>query len=289
MSAPGPELDTRSADAIAIEAGSSFSRPIKLLSPDRRRAATAVYAFCRVVDDIADEPGEENDKRAGLAAWRAEVERCVLDQAHSNLGQEIAWSMRQFDLSAAPFLDTLIGVEMDVGAPISAPTMAELQNYARHVATPAGALFLAITGVTHPKAQELSLRLGEAVQFTNILRDLREDADIGRLYLPSEYLQQAGVPAAEPLAVIDHPDTATVCQRLGQDARQAYIDADALMADMKLGRQLTPVRLIAASYRGILEIADTRGWPGLKGERVRLGGLRGVTIFARVLLRGLFA
>ena len=238
----------RAAVAAAVSAsGSSFTWAMRLLDAPRRDGMFAVYAFCRPVDDVVDEPGTPAEKAAGLAFWRAEVARLRSGLPESAIGRALVPALHRFDLREADFLALVDGMEMDAGAPIVAPDLATLDLYCARVASAVGHLAVRIFGAPTPEGARVADHLGRALQYTNILRDLAEDAAIGRLYLPSEYLDAAGITTRVPDEVVRHPALPVVCRRVAAIAEDHFTRAEAAMA-LCPRRAMRPARVMKSVY-----------------------------------------
>jgi len=248
--------------ATVARSGSSFYWAMKALPRERRAAMFAIYAFCRAVDDVADQPGERDRKCAALAEWRREIERVYAGAPRSLIGRELLIALRRFDLQYADFMALIDGMEMDVSAPICGPTMAELNLYCSRVAGAVGRLSIRAFGMPPTAGLPVAELLGRAFQLTNILRDLAEDAAIGRLYLPRELLVAHGIHARDPIAVLGHPALPQVCDELA-----ALVDRDlirAVDALAKCPRATTrPARVMMEIYRRLLRRLVARGWAQL--------------------------
>lgn len=256
---PGADPDAV-AGAIVAEAKTSFAAGMRILPKPRRQAMHAIYAFARIVDDIADGDLPEADKRALLGAWRAEVAAAYDGAARSAIGQAMARAADRYDLPSAEFLLLIEGMEMDAGAPIIAPAEAVLDAYIRRVAGTIGLLSMRCFGAwIGAPSERFALSLAQALQLTNILRDVEEDADIGRLYLPRELLERAGAPTHEPWAAARHPGVTEVCATLGARARAAF---DAARAEIPAHRRarLAPALMMMGVYEGYLNRIEARGY-----------------------------
>jgi len=173
---------------VTRQSSSNFYYAFRLLAPPRRSALYAVYAFCRFVDDIADDENR-SDPAALLGRWREEVAR-VYDGAPTHpISRALADTVRRFPLRQSNFLDLIRGVEMDLSRKRYA-TFEELYEYCYLVASTVGLLCIEVFGHRHPSAGDYAVDLGVAFQLTNILRDVMEDARRGRIYLPLEDLRQ---------------------------------------------------------------------------------------------------
>src|SRR5579883_3179413 len=239
--------------------GSSFYAAMRLLPPAERAAMFAVYAFCRVVDDIADEPGpSEETRRRELDAWRADLAALFAGRPPPR-AEHLAEPVARFGLKQPDFLAIVDGMEMDVGAPIRAPDYATLDLYCDRVAGAVGRLSVRIFGMPEGPGLELAHHLGRALQLTNILRDLDEDADMGRLYLPAEALEAAGIETREPHEVVADPRLDVACRWVAAKAHDHYAAADAVLKTRPAGRIRSP-RLMRQVYAEILRAMEKVGW-----------------------------
>jgi phytoene synthase len=276
-------LNASAADLAEVErvvraAGTSFYRGMRILPPDRRAAMYAIYAFCRLVDDIADEPGPLDAKRAGLAVWRAKVAALAHGAANDATTRVLLAATRRFALREADFVAVIDGMEFDAETVVVAPDWATLDLYCDRVASAVGRLSVRAFGDASAAADEVAFHLGRALQLTNILRDVAEDAARGRLYLPREYLQEAGVPCV-PAAALASPLLAAVCARVAAEADEHFAAA---FAAMKLcdRRAMRPARIMAATYEAVLRALRARGWNRV-GEAVSVPAWRKLLIAAR--------
>ena len=266
MSAPAPlplsELPAANAHVVAVveRSSSSFSMGMKSLPPAERQAMFAIYAFCREVDDVADEGGTTEQKLTDLVLWREEVERLYAGSPTRLTTLALLEPVRRFKLPKEEFIALIDGMEMDARESMRAPDMATLMLYCRRVAGTAGLLSLPIFGADEPEAPEFAIALSDALQLTNILRDITEDAERGRLYLPRELLLRNGIdPALPPWSVIRHPGLAGVFRELVREARRRYADADRALARCNRKR-LRPALLMMAIYEAILDRLERAGW-----------------------------
>jgi presqualene diphosphate synthase len=260
------EDDPRAAiRARVAAAGTSFYWAMRLLPEARREAMFAVYAYCREVDDIADSDDPPATKRVQLADWRREVDAIYAGRTTRPLSRVLAEVARAYALRREDFLAIIDGMEMDAAKDIRAPDLAELDLYCDRVASAVGRLSVRIFGSDLPAADRVAGALGRALQLTNILRDLDEDGARGRLYLPREYLQQQGIAATEPGAVLAHPNLAGACELLADLAEQHFADAAAAMRHCPR-RAMRPAAAMGAVYRAILVRLRRRGWRELRQE-----------------------
>ena len=252
------QSDLDAVEALVLKAGTSFYRGMRVLPPDRRHAMYAIYAFCRIVDDIADEEAELPDKFLRLAAWRARVAGLYRGEADGPVTRVLVAAVQRFGLREADFAAVIDGMQMDAETVIVAPTLAALDLYCDRVAAAVGRLSVRAFGDSSPAADKVAWSLGRALQLTNILRDIKEDADRGRLYLPAEYLDLSGVPH-DPVAALTSPALSAVCARLAADARGHFRAARALMA-LCDPAAMKPARLMGETYAAILTCLEQSRW-----------------------------
>ena len=248
------------AERVVRRSGTSFYWAMRLLPAERRRAMHAIYAFCREVDDVADEPGPMAGKLAALAAWRAEVDAVFAGRARRPAARALVEPARRFGLPRAELLAVIEGMEMDAREAMRAPDLATLELYCRRVAGAVGLLSIRAFGAEGEAARSFAVALGEALQLTNILRDLDEDAARRRLYLPVELLEGAGIAAREPAAVLAHPRLPAACAALAARAGARFAQADRLRRASGDGRALRPAVLMMKVYERTLERLRTRGF-----------------------------
>jgi presqualene diphosphate synthase len=262
-------------DAPTSEAkvsGSSFYAAMRVLPPRERAAMFAIYDFCRKVDDIADDPGPtRGERRTALDRWRADLDALYAGRAPASC-QELAGTVRDFGLELADFQAIVDGMQMDVDADIIAPDFATLDLYCDRVASAVGRLSVKVFGMDEGPGRKLAHHLGRALQFTNILRDLDEDAAMGRLYLPAEALSAAGIATGDPVAVMADPRIDAACRWLAAKAHEQYALTDRIMATRPRGRMKTPALMIAV-YGRILKAMEAESWTPPR-RRVSLGKAR---------------
>ena len=240
-------------------AGSSFYMGMRVLPRARREAMYAVYAFCRAVDDIADDQGGDRSARhAALAAWRQDIDRLYRGEAP---GQAVflAEAAGAFDLDIADFHAVIDGMAMDIDSDICAPDAATLDLYCDRVASAVGRLSVRIFGMEREPGIKLAHHLGRALQLTNILRDIDEDAAIGRAYLPREHLVAAGIVPGTPKGIAADDRIDATCRDVAALARKHFAAADAVLATRPRGHLIAP-RLMSAVYARILARMEAIGW-----------------------------
>ena len=251
--------------AVTVAAGSSFYWAMRMLPAARRDAMFAIYAFCREVDDVADGHDAPRIKLAKLSEWRREIERVFDGEPMFPTARALTAPVRDYQLRRADFLAVIDGMEMDVGTGMVAPDMAELELYCRRVAGAVGLLSIRAFGGADGRAEDFAVELGTALQLTNILRDLAQDAEAGRLYLPRELLASHGIDTSDPAHVLAHPNLPEVCDDVVALARRRFAAAQTALRDSP-ARALRPAVVMMRHYQRILERLVTRGWNDLDQE-----------------------
>ncbi|WP_438380948.1 presqualene diphosphate synthase HpnD [Asaia sp. BMEF1] len=250
--------DLEHVQAIVTRAGTSFAKGMKILPPERRYGMFAVYAFCREVDDIADGDVQVPDRIEALKDWHKRIERLYEGETQDGLDRALVATITRYALRKEDFSAVIDGMAMDAAGPVVAPDEATLDLYCDRVASAVGRLSVRVFGDNSPEADRVAHHLGRALQLTNILRDVQEDADRGRLYLPRELLVRYDVPLdpQEALYALGLDPLARVLAARAadhfRDARLAMKRCDSVA--------MRPARIMAASYRPILTALLRRGW-----------------------------
>jgi squalene synthase HpnD len=258
--------------------GSSFYAAMRILPQGQRDAMFQIYSFCRQVDDIADSDGPRAERLAALQQWRDDIDALYQGHPPARLSDYVA-SVQRFALEREDFLAIVDGMEMDVPQDIRAPDLATLDLYCDRVASAVGRLSVRVFGLPREDGIELAHHLGRALQLTNILRDIDEDAAIGRLYLPMEGLKQAGITSTDPLSVAADPRLPKVCAPLVEQARDHFAKSDAIMA-RNSRRAVRAPRIMSKYYGAILELLVARGFANPRTS-VRLNKMARIAILLR--------
>ena len=270
------------APAETQAAGSSFYAGMRVLPRPQRQAMYAVYAFCRAVDDVADEGGTRAERSAGLARWRAGIEGLYAGRPTAET-RPLLPHVQRYGLAREDFVAIIDGMAMDAAEDIRAPDAATLDLYCDRVASAVGRLSVRIFGLSDRPGQNLAHHLGRALQKTNILRDIDEDAAMGRLYLPRENLEAAGITATDPVVVAAHPALERACGPLLAEAKAHFAEAWTIMGCEPRKATRAP-RLMAAVYGAVLDAIEQRGFAPPR-KRVRKPKLR---LLLALLRHGLF-
>jgi presqualene diphosphate synthase len=244
---------------VVVGSGTSFYWGMRLLPAAKRKAMYAIYAFCREVDDVADGDAPVAAKLEELAGWRREVDAMFAGRPSRSTTLALVDPIARFDLPAGEFHAMIDGMEMDAAGIMRAPPIRELVRYCRCVAGAVGLLSIRVFGAPGEDVRRGALALGEALQLTNILRDLSEDAARGRLYLPRELLDGCGITDRAPMTVVAHPKLPEVCQALARRARQHFAGAHVAMAACAKG-PMRPAAIMGGVYRAILDRLIQADW-----------------------------
>jgi squalene synthase HpnD len=248
--------------AIVRRSGTSFFWSMRLLPRQKREAMFAIYAFCREVDDVADGVAEKVAKRQALLAWQAEIDALYQGRPHHPTTRALLDPIERFNLPQAEFVAMIEGMEMDAEERMRAPAMAELERYCRCVAGAVGMLSVRVFGARGPDTDPGAVTLGEALQLTNILRDLKEDAARGRLYLPRELLAAEGIESSDPARVLAHPGLPRVCDALAARATDDFARAERWLVGARRST-VRPALVMMHVYRRTLDGVLARGWRDL--------------------------
>ncbi|HEY3679479.1 MAG TPA: presqualene diphosphate synthase HpnD [Bradyrhizobium sp.] len=273
-------LDTAAANPSygSTASGSSFYAAMRILPREQREAMFQIYSFCRQVDDIADSDGPRPERLAAIQQWRDDINALYQGHPPPRL-QDYVGSVRRFGLKREDFLAIIDGMEMDIPQDIRAPDFATLDLYCDRVASAVGRLSVRVFGLPEIDGIQLAHHLGRALQLTNILRDIDEDAGIGRLYLPLEALLHAGITSNDPLKVVTEPALPKVCVTLIERARNHFEQADQIMK-RNSRRVVRAPRIMSRYYRAILELLIARGFAAPR-QPVRLNKAAKLAIILR--------
>jgi len=251
--------DLSRVQAVVVRSGTSFYWGMRVLPEDKRAAMYGIYAFCRVVDDIADDPGTPEAKLSQLNEWRVEIDRMYEGAPQTAITRVLKPSLARYSLRREDFLAVIEGMETDSAESLRIVDVNELRLYCDCVACAVGRLSARVFGLEPSLADELADALGRALQLTNILRDITEDATRDRMYLPQDLLRVHGIDSDDLDVVLGHPAVADVCQELAQDARAYFTAAENVLARCQR-RQVRPARMMKEVYARTFRQLTARGW-----------------------------
>jgi 15-cis-phytoene synthase len=260
---PDADLDPH---AITKRSGSNFLAGFLCLPRARRHAMTVIYAFCRVVDDAVDDAPDVEVGRRQLAFWQQELSRCDGGEPQTPVGRALAEAVRDFGIPISALEDLIAGCAMDLDAEGIAD-QEQLELYCYRVASAVGLACLPALGATSRGAEKFAYELGQALQFTNVLRDLRSDAEVDRCYVPQTWLAEFGLgpedlsgAAGAPGAVVT-AGLVGLCGRLAEIARRRFAGARSALRGLPLAerRALVAPRIMGAIYGDLLRQLERRG------------------------------
>lgn len=254
-------------DLEAKVAGSSFYAGMRVLPKAEREAMYAIYGFCRIVDDIADDLDRPIEtRRAELDQWREYIDALYRGEVPAPAAF-LARPIRDFGIEREDFIAVIDGMQIDLDMEVRWPPFAEFDLYCDRVASAVGRLSVKVFGMERETGIALSHHLGRALQFTNVLRDIDEDAGIGRVYLPREALDAAGIEPTTPAAVVADPRIDLAARWLAPKAKEHFAQAHAILAAKPRGHLIAP-RLMDSAYSRVLDRMIAKGW---RAPRKRIG------------------
>ena len=254
-------------DLHAKVSRSSFYAGMRVLPKAEREAMYAIYGFCRIVDDIADDLDRPIEvRRAELDAWRGHIDALYRGETPAPAAF-LAGPIRDFGIERDDFIAVVDGMQTDLDGEVRWPAFAELDLYCDRVASAVGRLSVKVFGMERETGIQLSHHLGRALQFTNILRDIDEDAGIGRVYLPREALDAAGIVPTTPAAVAADPRLDLAARWFAPKASEHFAAAHAILAAKPKGHLIAP-RLMDSAYSRVLARMIRQGW---QAPRQRIG------------------
>ncbi len=257
---------------LVRDSKSSFYWGMRLLPERRRQAMYAIYSFCRAVDDIADDPGKTCDKLRALDEWRERVRHLYSGQPQCPVTQALAEPVERFRLPQEEFHLVIDGVAIDAAQTVRMQDIEALLDYCRKVAGAVGMLSIRAFGMPRRSGPQIAVTLGHAMQLTNILRDINEDAERQRLYVPEEVLQRHCVGGKAIGDILAHPHFPAACADLARRAAGYYLETDKLLPQLSQ-RVTRPVVIMMEIYRHTLKKLDERGWRQL-AQPVGMGRYR---------------
>jgi len=274
---PDAELDPRS---ITARSNSNFLAGFLCLDSARREAMTAIYAFCRVVDDAVDESPDAATGAAWLAFWSGELEAAAAGEASAPVGVALQRAMQRFGVRVEPLRELIAGCAMDLDLAGPADEVG-LELYCYRVASCVGLTCLPVLGADSEDGRRYATALGHALQLTNVLRDLRGDAEIGRCYVPATWLEDCGLDRDALLGVEraghDSADggVTKLCARFARRARERFDDARLVLRCLPRNerRGLVAARIMGAVYEDLLGRLERRAgdllWPRIRVPKGR--------------------
>ena len=271
--------------ALTKKSASNLALAFILLPRKKRDAMSALYAFCRAVDDVADEDSVPTEqRRTELAAWREDIRRaCENKKPEFILNQEFAPVIQQFKLPFAHFDELIQGCEMDLEK-LRYANYDELERYCYHVASSVGLLSLEIFGYKNPACHDYAIYLGKALQLTNILRDVKNDAARGRIYLPQAELKKFHVSEKEILDGNYSQKYFSLAQSVAARAKHFYLLAQKTLPPEDR-QSMVAAELMGSVYWRLLRKLEAEKFNVFGEARIKLGKPQKLALIFKSWLR----
>ncbi len=282
------QADQKEIQKIVQKSGSSFYWGMRVLPSMQRNAMYAVYAFCRILDDIADGDADKiilsefssdtSISYRSLDFWKQEINNLfIAGEAKTSIGRQLLIAIKQYNIYQDDLLDLIRGMEMDIDGPIYAPTWPQLDLYCARVAGAVGQVSVKIFGIEDIVGRHLAYHLGRALQFTNILRDIAEDWLISRLYLPQELLIKYQInPRNSHSPILQHPNFSKICNEIYELAAFHFDCTQKLMQKCSKQQQ-KPMKLMAVIYKKLLLRMKNKNWQNMH-HKIRLGKFEKISV-----------
>jgi len=269
--------DFRFVESVVEKARSSFGMGMKALPQSKRGYLFGIYAYCRVLDDIADSDLSRDSKTKHLDQWKIKVDELIAGRPTCEITRILTDAIDKFNLPTDEFYMLIDGMRVDALGPVVQPSWDELYDYCRKVAVSVGLLSLPIFGRDDEGAREFGIELGYALQLTNILRDVEEDYAIGRTYLPSDEMTRYEVKD------IHSDNLHNVLEAVAEKVRYHYSRADELLGE--IGKiDLLPAMMMKEAYHTIFKKMERRGWYKIS-PRMRLSTTEKAFLVMKMLTR----
>ena len=258
---------------IVKKSGTTFYWGMRVLPKEKSDAMFVMYAFCRIVDDISDGKLEKTKKVQKLNKWKTEIENIYQNKKLTEpISHLLLTVIQEFRLQKKYFLEIINGMKMDARERIVSPSEKKLAVYCQRVATAVGLLSIKIFGEDTKSSQIYAQKLGNAFQLTNILRDLQEDSERKRSYLPKQLLNKYKIKEVDPQRILRHPNISNVCNDLADRAQQFFYEARIIVK--KCNKEtLRPAVIMCDLYEEILNSLIKRGWDNLN-EPIRIAKVK---------------
>jgi len=259
---------------------SSFYWGMKILDREKRNDMFVIYAFCKEIDNIGDSHGQIRKKRQELKDWKKEIDEIYKNKTKKKLGKLLNNCIKKYKLKKNLFLEIIKGIEMDINNKMIAPKQKILNIYCYRVAGAVGLLCLNIYRENNKSSRSFGIALANALQITNILRDIKEDSLMGRLYMPKEILKKVGIKEKNINDIIKNKKFPNACKELAKLA-----DTNFQVAEKKLKNcsktKLKSAILMMNTYKLLLKKLKNNAWKNIE-EKIHLTKLEKITLFLKV-------
>lgn len=274
--------DQKKINQIVRASGTSFYWGMKLLSRDRKRAMFAIYAFCRTVDDIADNDQKKKIKLSQLKDWKYKINKLYKNLPSDSITRELLRSKNKFGLKKEDFLSIVEGMQMDIVEEIIYPSKKKIELYCNRVAGAVGCLSMNIFGIKSDLGRSYAKILGKAFQFTNILRDLKEDSLRNRCYIPLDIIKKFKKEKKSPKELIQSSDFELVNKEMIKITQKYYNDAEKISTRFEQ-KDLRAAILMKEFYYNIFKKLTANN-KNLK-KKIKLSKIEKLIIIIKYLIR----
>ncbi len=274
--------DQKKINQIVRASGTSFYWGMKLLSRDRKRAMFAIYAFCRTVDDIADNDQKKKIKLSQLKDWKYKINKLYNNLPSDSITRELLKSKNKFGLKKEDFLSIVEGMQMDIVEEIIYPSKKKIELYCNRVAGAVGCLSMNIFGIESDLGRSYAKILGKAFQFTNILRDLKEDSLRNRCYIPLDIIKKFKKEKKSPKELIQSSDIELVNKEMIKITQKYYNDAEKISTRFEQ-KDLRAAILMKEFYYNIFKKLTANN-KNLK-KKIKLSKIEKLIIIIKYLIR----
>ena len=277
------KLDQKKIRDIVKKSGSSFYWGMNILEPLKKRAMFSVYAFCRIVDDIADSEKPNQTKMSELQNWKKKVNLLYNNKSSDFLSRELLFAISKFKLLKVDFLSIIDGMKMDIIKEIRYPSNKIINLYCDRVAGAVGCLSMSIFGYHNKKARQYACLLGKAFQFTNILRDLKEDSLRNRCYIPQKIINKQNLLKLQPIEIIKDPRFIKSCNQMIEITMKYYKEADKLSMNFNK-KDIKAAVLMRNIYFSVFKKISNKKWN--INKKVKLSKIEKLIIIFKLLIKG---
>lgn len=277
------KLDQKKIRDIVKKSGSSFYWGMNILEPMKKRAMFSVYAFCRIVDDIADSEKPNQTKMSELQDWKKKIEHLYNKKPSDFLSRELLFAISKFKLLKVDFLSIIDGMKMDIIEEIRYPSNKTINLYCDRVAGAVGCLSMSIFGYHDKKARKYACSLGKAFQFTNILRDLKEDSLRNRCYIPLEIINKQNLIKLQPIEIIKDPRFKKSCNRMIEITLEHYKEAEKLSMNFNK-KDIKAAVLMKEIYFSVFKKISNQKWD--INKKIKLSKMEKIIIIFKLLIKG---
>ena len=273
--------DQKKVEKIVLNSASSFYWGMNLLKKDQRRAMFSIYSFCRIVDDIADSEGVKSKKINSLSDWKKKVDNIYIKKTDGYITRELKIAIEKYGLIKTDFIAIIDGMKMDIGKKIVYPSQNELDVYCDRVAGAVGCLSMKVFEINHKNSREYAKSLGRAFQYTNILRDIKEDCSMGRCYIPIDIIEKSGLNKKKPELLVERSDLKEICQEFINKTQEYYLLAEKLSLEFERNKLKAP-KLMKNMYESVFKKICKNNWNN--DVKIKLGKFEKFFIILRAIL-----